>query len=292
MNVILRVSQSLIGPSGSLGPLGDGWIPLESYFPGIRDYFPVLKTQGLWRQKGRPFLKSYRRLAKEKGAVNAMALPWPSLTYFLKYRLPRVKRRCILSLHAKDAEEMAEIVAIILKDKARYPEKYKLIQAVEINLSCPNVQACIDILGILEAASLLPWAIIAKIGQHQVEEVLEAVRLGWAQGVTAINTIPWGQVFDTPSPLRHLGVNGAVSGKPIFLQALHTVYHLAYVREKEGLSFLIFGGGGIMDSASAGKMLDAGADRLVVGTLLTQDPIGAIKLALWWKKQIIRSLVA
>jgi len=128
-------------------------------------------------------------------------------------------------------------------------------KAVELNLSCPNVQ------NVEEPVTAYAWAhdavdnrasIIVKLPPlgHGLEQLVDQLPLDDTDILHCCNTIP--------------SLKGGISGKPLKNLALEGV---RYLRQKFPERRII-GGGGIRSLQDAQDMLDAGADHVAVASCL------------------------
>ncbi|OGD65177.1 hypothetical protein A2215_02515 [Candidatus Berkelbacteria bacterium RIFOXYA2_FULL_43_10] len=294
MKVLELPDRRPIAASGAMGPNGKGWIPVQRWLPLYWTLLVTLKTVTLDPHDGNPWWKAIRPLPLRDACVNAMALGNRGIVHLIEKILPTVRDQVIISIWAKDPEEMRGLVEVINRHYQEHPERFERVVAFEVNLSCPNVNEVLDILGILREANELPLPIIAKTGYDPdstvyVRPVVEAAEKGWIQGISAINTIPWKMLFSDESPLRYtLGLDGGVSGPRIRDNAIETIKELRTRLSIAGISadFPIIGGGGICRMADVKKFRSAGATHISIGTALNWSPLRSICLLfrLWIEK--------
>jgi dihydroorotate dehydrogenase (NAD+) catalytic subunit len=156
------------------------------------------------------------------------------------------------------------------------------VVAVEVNLSCPNLdggkhlfaQSPADSATVIEqvVAAVAPipvWAKLTAVTGNLVE-VAEAVAGAGAAAVTLVNTL-LGMVIDLESRSYALGSGaggGGLSGPaihPVAVRAVHDV-HAALP------ALPIVGTGGVSTGADAVELLLAGASAVGVGTATFADP--------------------
>lgn len=152
------------------------------------------------------------------------------------------------------------------------------VAALEVNISCPNVdeggmefgqdpRAASDVLREVAANTSLP--LIAKITPSvaDVRPIVEAVVDAGAHAVTVQNTVP-GLAIDIERRQPVLGtVFGGLSGPAIKPIALRNVYLASSVTEAP-----IIASGGVMSGRDAVEFLMAGACAVQVGTASFLDP--------------------
>jgi len=163
--------------------------------------------------------------------------------------------------------------------------------AIEANLSCPNVQSAegslyqsAEAVGIIARnlkANLGSVPFLLKIGSLPTyEKVLAVARAAWqggAAGIAAINTIP-AQVLDRTGQQALPGAGRLVSGicgAAIKPAGLEMVKKLNRARNELGLTpgeFVIVGVGGIMTGHDAQEYYQAGADGAQSGTGAMWNP--------------------
>ena len=153
-----------------------------------------------------------------------------------------------------------------------------LVSAVELNVSCPNVESgCISIgTDAAETRSLvqlcrretdLPLLVKLSPNVADIGAIAEAAAEGGAHGLVVVNTVRGIAIDrDTLQPLLG-GGGGGLSGpaiKPVGLHAVHTVY------ERTGLP--VVGMGGVSSTQDVLEYLAAGALLVGVGTALFANP--------------------
>jgi len=145
------------------------------------------------------------------------------------------------------------------------------VEAIELNLSCPNVDEAADSAAEIVAAcrAATPLRLFAKLSaaHPDVGEVARAVAAAGADGLSVSNTLR-GLALDprTLQPVLARAVGG-LSGptlKPIALAAVHACHAAT------GLP--IVGMGGITTAQDAVEFLACGAQHIALGTVLFVDP--------------------
>lgn len=175
--------------------------------------------------------------------------------------------------------------------------------AIEANLSCPNVKASegslyqspvavSTVAKVLSAATgKIPF--LLKMGYLEdkklIREVVEAAANGGAAGLAAINTIP-ARVYQSPD-LQALPGDGrlvsGICGAGIHEAGLVMAARLLEARSEIGLSkdnFSIVGVGGVMAARDALEYLELGVDGVQSGTGAMWNPYLAMEL-----KQLLKS---
>jgi dihydroorotate dehydrogenase (NAD+) catalytic subunit len=176
--------------------------------------------------------------------------------------------------------------------------------AIEINLSCPNVQGGEGSLfqtpeaaervvrRAWEAVGTIP--LVIKIGYVTDEAVLAEVmrRCGpFIQGVAGINTIPMAvrDAAGRPALGDAERLRAGVCGGAIRALALRQVQRLVDLRHRLGMAWTIIGVGGIFTAEDVDAHLGAGADAAMSATGAMWNPLLAQQ---WWERSGQRSRIS
>ena len=216
------------------------------------------------------------RIAETRGGMlNSIGLENKGLCDFIENKMPLFpagKTALVVSIAGDDEGEFTELVKEL--------SKLKLVDAIEINLSCPNIKhgsregliaqdalAVGEIIATVRKATDL--ALFAKLSPcvTDITGIASAARSAGADAVSLINTYPAMAVdIETGRPM--LGnVTGGLSGpaiKPIALKMVWDTY------KKAGIP--IIGIGGIMDHKDAIEFILCGATAVQVGTANFVNP--------------------
>ncbi|HEX2728909.1 MAG TPA: dihydroorotate dehydrogenase [Rubrobacteraceae bacterium] len=149
------------------------------------------------------------------------------------------------------------------------------IWAVELNLSCPNVECgglafCAGPASVEEVVAACRAAvpgkpIFAKLTNEGVVENARAAEAAGADGLTVINTIP---ALTVDARARKVLVRGGLSGPAIKPVALRAVYDVSGV-----VSIPVVGSGGVVSGTDVAEFMLAGAAAVQVGTAsFVRDP--------------------
>jgi dihydroorotate dehydrogenase (NAD+) catalytic subunit len=197
------------------------------------------------------------------GMLNAIGLANPGRERFLADHLPRLRDLGLplwISVGGFSAAEYAETCAE-LED----------VEAIELNLSCPNVDEAADSAGEIVAAcrraTTLPLYAKLSAAHPDIAAVARAVEHAGADGLSLINTLR-GLAIDpqTLRPVLARGVGG-LSGPSLKPVALAAVYACAATTELP-----IVGMGGIATAQDVVDFLACGARHVALGTVLFADP--------------------
>jgi len=228
---------------------------------------------------GRP---TPRMAETPSGMINSIGLQGPGIDTFLAEDLPWLvsqKARVIVSIAGETVEEYATL--------ARKVRSAPGISALEVNISCPNVEnrglvfACdpeasrrvID--GVRKTlGGELP--IIAKLSPDVTDlvSIAKGVVDAGADGLALINTV-LSMVINLDTMRPHLGgKTGGLSGpaiRPIAVRAIYQVH--------EALPNVpILGMGGVSTGRDALELILAGAKGVSVGTASFADPAAIITI--------------
>ena len=217
------------------------------------------------------------RLAETcQGMLNAIGLQNPGARAVVRDYLPRLdfsETRFIANISGSTIEEYAEVTRIFDDSP---------IDAMEVNISCPNVKEggvqfgnypdmSARVVAACRGATDKP--LIIKLSPNQTD-IGENARLCIAAGADAfavINTV-MGMAVDIKTRRPVLGNNqGGLSGpaiKPIALFNVHKVY-----QECRKHNIPIIGQGGITTTEDALEFLIVGATAVGIGTALFYDPL-------------------
>lgn len=210
------------------------------------------------------------------GMINAIGLQNPGARYVIEKILPQLdfsETRFIANLSGSTVEEYVE-VARLFNDSP--------IDAMEINISCPNVKQGGVAFGndpdmsarvVAACRAVTEKPIITKLSPNQTniaENARRCIEAG-TDGLSVINTL-MGMAIDIEDRTPIIGNNqGGLSGpaiKPIALLKVHQVYQVAKQHD-----IPIIGQGGITSAEDALEFIIAGASAVGIGTALFYDPL-------------------
>jgi dihydroorotate dehydrogenase (NAD+) catalytic subunit len=226
------------------------------------DVFVTKTVTPLAREGNRPV-----RIAEtEHGMLNSIGLENPGIEALLAEKLPRLAELGVplwVSVGGFSASDYAELCAAL--------DERSEVTAIELNLSCPNVEEAPETAAELVAAARAQTGktLYAKLSPAawDVSELALAAESAGADGLSLVNTMH-GLALDTHTLAPTLATaTGGYSGpalKPIALAAVHRCYR------STGLP--IVGMGGIATGRDALEFLAAGARAVALGTVLFADP--------------------
>lgn len=274
--------------------LGNAWFPspvftasgcassgkeLAQFFP-LKDIGAVVTKSVMTKPRhGRP---TPRMAETPSGMLNSIGLQGPGIDSFLAHDVPWLleqKARVIVSIAGETIEEYSTL--------ARKLRSVSGLSAVEVNISCPNVEnrglvfACdpdasrrvID--GVRKTiGGELP--IIAKLSPDVTDlpSIAKGVVDAGADALALINTV-LGMVINLDSMKPHLGgKTGGLSGpaiRPIAVRAIYQV-HAALP------TIPILGMGGVSSGRDALELILAGASGVSIGTASFGNPTAIIQV--------------
>ena len=216
------------------------------------------------------------------GMLNSIGLQGPGIDIFLERDIPWLieqQAKIIISIAGETVDEYGVL--------ARRLRALSGISAVEVNISCPNVEnrgqvfACHPDTAVAVIESVrrniggeLP--IIAKLSPDvtDIVEIASAVINAGVDGLALINTL-LGMVIDTNSMRPKLaGKTGGLSGpaiRPVAVRAIYQV-HQAFP------NIPIVGMGGVASGRDAFELILAGASAVSVGTATFGNPNAAMQI--------------
>jgi len=212
------------------------------------------------------------------GILNSVGLQNPGVDAFIKHDLPFLKKfntKIIANIAGNTIEEYCQM-AEILGDTA--------IDAIELNVSCPNVkEGCLAFgtspRGIEEITSTVkkyckaPLIVKLTPNVSDIKSIAQAAEAAGADCISLINTI-LGMVIDIHKRKPILANNfGGLSGPAVKPIAVRMVYEVAHT-----VKIPVIGMGGVSCSEDAIEFLLAGATAVMVGTANFVNPIVPIEI--------------
>jgi len=267
----LSFASPIVLLSGCVG-FGEEYTRVEGF--SNRDVGAVvLKGTTLEPRLGNP---AHRVYETPMGMLNAIGLQNPGVDKVVGEILP--------ALDFTETRFIANVCGSTIEDYAETTRHFddSPIDAIEINISCPNIKEGGVAFGnvpemsarVVEACRrVTSKPIITKLSPNQTdirENARRCIEAG-SDALAVINTV-MGMAIDAERRAPVIGnVQGGLSGpaiKPIALLKVHEVYQVA-----SGHGVPIIGQGGIADARDAIEFLIAGATAVGVGTGLFYDPL-------------------
>jgi dihydroorotate dehydrogenase (NAD+) catalytic subunit len=231
----------------------------------------VVKSLAAYEWAGNP---APRLHPTPKGMLNAVGLQGPGVPYWLDHVLPDLLATgatVVASIWGRSVEDYARAAEMLAAAPAR-------VVAVEVNLSCPNLEGrhaifahdpelSAQVIAATAACGRPRWAKLSA-NTDRIVDVADAVADAGAEAVTCINTL-LGLAYDPATRQPALGAGGGgLSGPaihPVAVRAVHDV-HAAHP------DLPIIGVGGVTSAWDATELLLAGAVAVQVGTATFADP--------------------
>ncbi|PLX02244.1 MAG: dihydroorotate dehydrogenase [Marinilabiliales bacterium] len=222
----------------------------------------------------------YPRMAETaSGMLNAVGLQNKGIDYFIETTYPDIKKY--------KTEIFPNINGSVVEDYIAVAEKVNEIEginALELNISCPNVKeggmafgvSCPSAIAVTEAVrKAYDGVIIVKLSPNvtDITEIAKGVEGAGADAVSLVNTF-LGMAIDykTRKPVLST-ITGGLSGpaiKPIALRMVWQVYNAVKIP--------VVGMGGIMNAEDAIEFMLAGSSAIQIGTANFIDPQISIKI--------------
>ena len=214
------------------------------------------------------------------GMLNSVGLQGPGVEAWLSDELPALlaaRARVVVSIWGRSVAEY-ERAALLLANAPRE------VIAVEVNVSCPNVEdrqrmfahsatATEDVLAATAGCGRPRWAKLSP-NVTDLVEIAGAAQRGGAEVVTLVNTV-MGMAIDPETWRYRLGAGGGglsgVAMHPVAVRAVHDVH--AALPELP-----IVGVGGVATGDDAAELLLAGASAVQVGTATFADPRAPVRV--------------
>jgi dihydroorotate dehydrogenase (NAD+) catalytic subunit len=272
----LRFDSPIVLLSGCVG-FGEEYTRVAGF--SNRDAGGIcLKGTTLEPRLGNP---AHRVYETPMGMLNAIGLQNPGVDHVVKKILP--------TLDFSESRFIANVCGSTIEDYVEVTRRFddSPIDAMEINISCPNIkeggvqfgnvpEMSARVVAACRAVTKKP--LITKLSPNQTD-IKENARRCIEAGTDAfavINTM-MGMAIDIEKRKPIIGnVQGGLSGPAIKPIALLKVFHVAEVAKPHNIP--IIGQGGIANAADAIEFLLAGASAVGVGTALFYDPLVCKKI--------------
>ncbi len=212
------------------------------------------------------------------GILNSIGLQNPGIKEFIRTELPQLKKYnipIIVNVSGNNIEEYCTIVKMLNEVE---------VDAIELNLSCPNVEKGGMAIGVdkdmvfevtskVKKISKKPLIVKLSPNVTDITEIAISAEKAGADAISLINTI-LGMAIDINTKKPLLGNNmGGLSGPAIKPIAIRMVYQVA-----QNIKIPIIGMGGIVSGADAIEFLLAGASAVAVGSASFVNPLACIEV--------------
>ncbi len=261
----LRLDNPVLSASGTFG---SGW-EARDFSSLARVGALVSKTVTLRPRHGNPPPRIWET---PSGMLNSIGLENKGVDYFVAESLPKMRSlgtKVIVNIGGEAVDEFVQLA-----------ERFCAagVDALEINLSCPNVQEgrllfstdgrmCERAVAAVRRVATVP--VFAKLSPNvtDIVAIARAAEQGGADGITAINTLI-GMAVDwrRRRPILGRGIGG-LSGPAIKPIALRMVHEIA-----RSVRIPVIGVGGVRCAEDVLEFVCAGASAVQVGTAAFVDP--------------------
>jgi dihydroorotate dehydrogenase (NAD+) catalytic subunit len=273
----LRLAHPIVNGSGTF----DAVAARRTFGDALLERFPfaafVSKTITLEPRDGNPPPRLYEAPA---GLINSIGLPNKGLRGYLEDDLPELARLPVPLITNVMGSTAAELCALVeaLDDREE-------VDALELNVSCPNVATGLDIgadpaelhavLRDVRPRTTKPLIVKLTPNTADVGAVAHAAEDAGADAVSLINTLRAYAPHPRVAATAWLGnATGGLSGPAIRAVALAQVRQVA-----ARVSIPIVGMGGVQTGRHAAQMLDVGATLVAVGTESFRDPAAGTRIS-------------
>ena len=212
------------------------------------------------------------------GMMNAIGLQNPGIDLFCKRDIPFLKKydtKIIVNVCGHAPEEYLAVVERLADEP---------IDMMEINISCPNVNAGFLAFGqdakhveelTAQIKKIAKQPIIMKLTPNvtDITEIAKAAEAGGADALSLINTLTGMKIDINRRTFAVANKTGGVSGPVVHPIAVRMVYQTA-----QAVNIPIIGMGGIATPEDAIEMILAGASAVSVGTANFYNPNATIEI--------------
>jgi dihydroorotate dehydrogenase (NAD+) catalytic subunit len=241
----------------------------------------VAKTVTLVSQRGNPMP---RTIESPCGLLNSIGLENEGIDDFIKHKIPflaNLKTEVIVSIAAESPQDFKRLAGIL--------NRQSVVDAIELNLSCPNIRTYRKKLRtnmiaqdpkatyrvVRAARKITKKTLITKLSPNvtDIVEIAKASQEAGSDALSLINTV-YGMSIDlNRRKLNLASIFGGLSGPAIKPIALYMVY-----RVSKEVNLPIIGMGGIMATQDALEFILAGATAVAVGTGNFINPRASIEI--------------
>ena len=236
----------------------------------------IVKGTTLEPREGNP----YPRMAETpSGMLNAVGLQNKGVDYFIEKIYPTISGIDSKVIVNVSGAKIDDYVGVCRKLAERTE-----IEAIEVNISCPNVKQGGMAFGTTAAGAAqvtravrqaFPGTVIVKLSPNvtDITEIARAAEAEGADAVSLINTL-MGMAIDVERRRPCLStVTGGLSGPAVRPVAVRMVW-----QTKRAVKIPVVGLGGIMNGRDAREFILAGATAVQVGTANFIDPAVTVKI--------------
>ena len=268
----LKIKNPVITASGTFGYANE-LIPF--FDPSLLGAI-IVKGLSLQPMPGNP---PPRIIETPCGLLNAIGLANIGIETFIQEKLPsliNIKAPIIINIYGHTIKEYAEM--------AKRIENVDRIAAIEINISCPNVEkggmafgtdpdAAARVTDQVVKNTTKPVIVKLTPNVTDIASIARAVESAGAQAISVTNTF-LGMAVDVATRQPKLtNITGGLSGPAIKPMALYLVHKVV-----TNVTIPVIGVGGIIDYQDALEFIIVGASAIQVGTANFINPKAAIEI--------------
>lgn len=212
------------------------------------------------------------------GMMNAIGLQNPGIDVFCERDIPFLKKfdtRIIVNVCGHAPQEYLAVVERLAEEE---------IDLMEINISCPNVNAGFlafgqdpkhveELTGQIKKIARQPVIMKLTPNVTDIGEIARAAEAGGADAVSLINTLTGMKIDVNRRTFALANKTGGVSGPAVKPVAVRMVYQVAHA-----VKIPVIGMGGIMTAEDALEFILAGATGVAVGTANFVNPAATMDI--------------
>ena len=212
------------------------------------------------------------------GMLNCIGLENPGVEKFLSDILPRIKNKMnvIVNISGSSVEDYGELAKLLDVDG---------VQAIELNISCPNVKdggiifgtnpkAAAEVTAMAKKNTSKPVIVKLSPNVTDITEIARAVENSGADCISMINTLMGLEININTWRVTLGNITGGLSGGAIKPVAVRMVWQVS-----QAVKIPIIGMGGIYSASDAIEFFLAGASAVAVGTANFSDPTVTMKIS-------------
>lgn len=212
------------------------------------------------------------------GMLNAIGLQNPGIDLFIQRDLPFLQQydtNIIVNVCGRTPEEYIAVVERLAEQD---------IALLEINISCPNVEAggiafgqdpkqVERITSQIKQAAKQPVMMKLSPNVTDIAEMAKAAEAGGADAVSLINTLTGMKIDVERRTFALANKTGGMSGPAVKPVAVRMVYQVAHA-----VQIPVLGMGGIRTAEDALEFIMAGASMVAVGTANFHEPVATMQI--------------
>jgi dihydroorotate dehydrogenase (NAD+) catalytic subunit len=279
----IELAGPIVNASGTWDPLAARRAFGDSAFNDFPFHAHVTKTITVApRQGNRP----PRLWEAPTSLINSIGLPNKGIDAWIEQDLPQLRELpvpLIVNVMGFETSELVELVSRV--------SELEGVAAIELNVSCPNVETgtiigsdpveCAHTIEAVRPLTELPLIVKITPNASDPAGVAAAAESAGVDAICLINTLR-GMAFEPGSDKPWLGGGtGGVSGPAVHAVALSQVHSVTST-----VSIPVVGVGGVDSGPAAQSMLKAGATLVGVGTESFRDPRAGHRI--WAELQALR----